>query len=997
MGISFGKLWLDQHGSSSTWRIEARPHVMVRLKRLFDRAVKSKGEIWLKHTDEICRELQWFMQRYPLEVSDEDLQRIEGGAAAFNRRAETFDGIINGTLEARKFDLALPLREYQKIAADLALRSRGLLIADDVGLGKTAEVIAMLTDPRTRPALIVTLTHLPLQWQREFRKFAPSLVTHVIKARTPYPLDRLPGPHDFIRPKRRFPDVLITNYHKLSGWAEVLAGVVKTIAFDEVQELRRSTSEKSQAAREIAEKADFRVGASATPIYNYGGEFFNVIDVLCPDSLGTREEFLREWCKGYGNNQQKASIEDPKAFGTYLREQGIMLRRTRKEVGRELPEIIKVPHYIECNQKALEELEEGEDAASELARIILAKDTAWEARGKASREFNQRMRQATGIGKAGFAAEFIRMLAENGENPVCFCWHRTVYDIIMGKLKGLNPVMYTGSESPQQKEAAFKEFVEGRAKVFLMSLRSGAGLDGLQGHSHTVVFCELDWSFGVHEQCLSEDTEVLTPNGFRGVSDVHIGDVVAGFNVSNGTIHWIAASAKTDRLLGVGETMVEIHTEKTDLRVTGEHRLVVRRKTRTTKGVGRSAWGFALARDVTGETRRFIPTCGNQEAAGVPLSDYELRFLGWFITDGNFNGRFVTIFQAEHQPWNKDLVEVLDGCGFSWRLYKRLNPNGNVMNLYVIPKGTFTQWSSSDLATMKTMLNSGDNYLAVSKALGRSPSAVGKKARKVARGTSVPAKDNRLGRGWEQIGPYLDKHLSPLLGEMSQQQLKQLLRGFRMGDGSKSPRLKNVIRITNTDKTLLDRIQSLCIRRGMSASISQRKPRPGRQLAYDIWVSPFGEAGVPRRCKTRELGEYGPAPRERVWCLTNELGTLVTRRHGKVAVVGNCEGRVHRDGQEEPVVAYYLLSDEGSDPIVSEVLGLKRAQIEPVRNPDAELVEKLQTGDDHIKRLAEAYLDRHKRKPVAVEPLPENVIPLRSAAPPKPTKAEPEPEPEEQP
>jgi SNF2 family DNA or RNA helicase len=501
MSSTFGKLWLDLDGTGGhpTWRIDARPHVLVRLKRIFDRAVKRGDEVWLKNTDEICRDLLWFIQRYPLEVSDGDLQRIEGGAEAFDRRAETFQAILNGTLTLRKFDLALPMREYQKIAAELALRTHGLLIADDVGIGKTLMGIGMLIQPETRPALIVTLTHLPLQWQRELVKFAPKLRTHIIKSRTPYPLDRLPGKHDFLRPKRQMPDVFITNYHKLTGWVDVFAGMIKTVIFDEGHELRRSASEKYQAAKQIADKAQWRAALTATPIFNYGGEFFNVIDVLRPDALGTREEFLREWCKGYAQREDKASISDPRAFGSYLREQGLMLRRTRRDVGRELPEVVKIPHYIECDSKVLDA---AQDAASELARIILAKDTAWEERGKASREFDQRMRQSTGIAKAPFIAEFIRMLVENGERPVLFCWHRAVYDLLMERLKGLHPVLYTGSESPAQKEESRKAFIEGRAQVLIMSLRSGAGLDGLQDHAHTVVFGELDWSPSVLEQCV---------------------------------------------------------------------------------------------------------------------------------------------------------------------------------------------------------------------------------------------------------------------------------------------------------------------------------------------------------------------------------------------------------------------------------------------------------------------------------------------------------------
>jgi protein gp37 len=195
-------------------------------------------------------------------------------------------------------------------------RVKGYLLADDVGLGKTASSIAGLTDPSLLPAVVVTLAHLPRQWQQEIEKFAPQLTTHIIKKGTPYKITKgsLPGVEGF-------PDVIIINYHKLAGWAETLAGLARSLIFDEVQELRRSESNKYMAARTLAYKAGHRIGLSATPIYNYGGEFYNVINILAPGKLGTREEFYREWC-GYGFGD-KATIKDPKAFGAYLKESGV--------------------------------------------------------------------------------------------------------------------------------------------------------------------------------------------------------------------------------------------------------------------------------------------------------------------------------------------------------------------------------------------------------------------------------------------------------------------------------------------------------------------------------------------------------------------------------------------------------------------------------------------------------------------------------------------------
>lgn len=248
----------------------------------------------------------------------------------------------------------------------------------------------------------------------------------------------------------------------------------------------------------VAEKAAFRMGLSATPIYNYGGEIHNVLSVVHPGALGTREEFITEWCNVGG---EKPQIKDPKVFGTYVRDAGLMLRRTRADVGRELPPITKVPHSIDSD---LKELEKVESSASELARIVLSQNKdrfAGETR-EASAQLSNILRQATGIAKAPFVAAFVRLLVESGEKVVLYGWHREVYALWQEKLEDLKPQMYTGTEDAGRKQRSKDAFVDGDAQVLIISLRAGAGLDGLQKACRTVVFGELDWSPGVHEQCI---------------------------------------------------------------------------------------------------------------------------------------------------------------------------------------------------------------------------------------------------------------------------------------------------------------------------------------------------------------------------------------------------------------------------------------------------------------------------------------------------------------
>lgn len=488
--------------SQGRWHIRCEPHVMLRAKRVFAQVAKrQQGEIVLHDTPGTARDIEWFLERYPMEV--EDAKRLDQRAREHDQAMAAVQRVLQSAGEPAPFDLAIPARRYQRSAAELVLATGRLLLGDDLGLGKTASAICVLSDPRARPAVVVTLTALPGQWREQVRKFAPSLNVLIPKKGTPqrHEVELLQG---LIRP-----DVVILNYAKLAGWAETLAQVFqpKTVVFDEVQELRTgSGSAKYAAAEHLAQGAAYRMGLSATPIYNYGGEIYAVLAPLAPGELGSWGEFGQEWC-AYGASDTKAKIKDPKAFGAFLRERGLFLRRTCSDVRDEVPELadpIRIPHVVDADTSVLAK---AETAAAELARIILSTSATNAERFEAAGEIDWRLRQATGIAKAPYVAAFVRMLlqADDQARVLLYGWHHAVYELWGEALKDYRPVFFTGQESTLQKEASKAAFLDGSSagsRVLIMSLRAGAGLDGLQDKCRLVVFGELDWSPGVHEQCL---------------------------------------------------------------------------------------------------------------------------------------------------------------------------------------------------------------------------------------------------------------------------------------------------------------------------------------------------------------------------------------------------------------------------------------------------------------------------------------------------------------
>ncbi|MBF6618805.1 MAG: DEAD/DEAH box helicase [Patulibacter sp.] len=488
--------------AAGVWVIDAEPNVMRWVRRMLPRVSSAKGGgCWVKDTPEIARDIEWFLGRWPLELDDDTAEYLEAQAERQREIEASVFRILQGhEVVELAGELPFPPQPHQAQAAAIALNTGRLLLGDDLGLGKTYSALLTLTDPQRLPALIVTPTHLTRQWRREIAKFMPHLAAHEIRRTDVY------DPSTHREMAGRTPDVLICTYTKLHGWANHLAGEVKTCVFEEVHELRRTESRKYQSATIVARGASLNMGLTATPVYNYGGEAHSIISVLDPDVLGNRHEFLREWGAGdgYGSNDPKTKVENPAGLGRYLREVGVFVRRTDADLGRDKLPAERIPHLIDADDQTMRD---GIASARDVARRIMAKATAPLERGKAAREIDWRLRQITGIAKAPYVAAFAKLLLETEERVIVWAWHRSVWDEIADALASYNPALYTGTESPAAKDRAIQAFTcpiddPDASRVLLMSLRSGAGVDGLQTTCRTGVFGELDWSPAMHDQCI---------------------------------------------------------------------------------------------------------------------------------------------------------------------------------------------------------------------------------------------------------------------------------------------------------------------------------------------------------------------------------------------------------------------------------------------------------------------------------------------------------------
>ncbi|PKM46938.1 MAG: ATP-dependent helicase [Gammaproteobacteria bacterium HGW-Gammaproteobacteria-1] len=481
-GRTYGELRLVDNGS--IWEINRiEPHVAIRLKQLFPRIPKHSTVPYRLPNDLIhAADIDWFTSRYPLAITKSDQLTLVGGRLGFEQQQAEMERILLPDYAPADIQGLQPgqvVRHYQHQPIGVLRHRKSLLLGDEGGLGKTYTAAAFLcAEPGALPAAVVCDPHMQKQWRDKVEAFT-TLRVHIIKKASPYDLPPA--------------DVYVFRISQIGGWVDIFdTGYFKTVVYDEPQSLRTgTTTAKGAAAKVLSSNTTFRLGLTATPIYNYGSEMWNVMQFIDDQVLGSHEDFQREWMDDNGR------IRDPKALGTYLREQHVMIRRLKSDVGLELPKVSRIVEYVDYDAKEVQSIE---DLARRLA--IRATTGSFVERGQAVRELDMMVRQATGVSKARAVAQFVRLMVEAGESVVLVGWHRAVYDIWLSELKDLRPAMYTGSESATQKGREIERFISGDTDVLIMSLRSGAGIDGLQHRCSVAVFGELDWSPGIHQQVI---------------------------------------------------------------------------------------------------------------------------------------------------------------------------------------------------------------------------------------------------------------------------------------------------------------------------------------------------------------------------------------------------------------------------------------------------------------------------------------------------------------
>ena len=325
------------------------------------------------------------------------------------------------------------------------------------------------------------------------------------------------------------------------------------------------------------------------------------------------------------------------------------------------------------------------------------------------------------------------------------------------------------------------------------------------------------------DSCLSSKTEILTRDGFKGIDSLTCEDLVATYNRNTSQICWDKPIRKVVK--HYKGDMIHLDGEHFEQLISPHHRVIYER--RTSCG-GKSVYTEAVEFAEKVITRRWkdarFPINGILCSDDYPISDAEIKLVGWFMTEGwickSKGSHYRYMIGQSKRVYPKkceELSKIIISCGLDPNVCHKKN---GMM---------FWQFCKKDNAYFDTLLDNGVH--------------------------SFPSYFRLL----------------------SYRQMRILFEALMDGDGSWKS-----MTYTNKDLEYCQNFAEMCHLLGMGCSI-----REDMQL-YKGTLRPLYRCyvlrGTHKRIQNVRLVPYD----DRIWCVTVPTGFIVIRHNNKISVTGNC-------------------------------------------------------------------------------------------------------------
>jgi SNF2 family DNA or RNA helicase len=316
------------------------------------------------------------------------------------------------------------LMDYQVTGVEFLQNANArAILADEQGLGKTLEVLALikLHQKELTPAVIVVPATVKLQWHHEIinKCGVEGFLTQVIDS------GKVMAAPGF--------DIYIITYDLLKNYETCFALVkdnIKFVALDECQRIKNHDTGRAKAVQKFVKAMNVEkiVPMSGTPIENNAGEYFTILNLVAPRLFPQYIKFIENDCDSYSNGwgYKVGGLRNPTLF--HEKTKDFIIRRRQKDVLQDLPELSRRFYHVELDRKLnkayaklMEELEE---------QYYNEELSGFEKQGNMLAIMNK-MRQITGISKTAECLDFVTEFLESHDEDrkiVIFAHHHAAED-----------------------------------------------------------------------------------------------------------------------------------------------------------------------------------------------------------------------------------------------------------------------------------------------------------------------------------------------------------------------------------------------------------------------------------------------------------------------------------------------------------------------------------------------------------------------------------------
>ncbi len=359
--------------------------------------------------------------------------------------------------------LVRPPLDHQKIAIETLLRNDRFILADDMGVGKTASAVVASIESKVNKILVICPASLKINWEREIKLYTDK-TTSIVEGKVWNDADYVIINYDILK-----------NFHDITNpeTSTILNSKFDLCIIDEAHFTANNQAQRTKITNDIVKNIKKVWLLTGTPITSRPINYYNLLKMIdCPIASNWMAYVIR-YCSGFQFRAGNRKIWNVSGASNLeeLRDRTskYILRRLKEDV-LDLPDKIITPIYLRLKSKDYEELmgeyfdwydkKEGESSSLAVQFSKLVK-----------------VRQLIASEKVKHTIEFCEDIVEQGKKVIIFCNFTESLDKIYQHF-GKKAVKLDGSMSKIQKQDSVDRFQnDDKVMVFVGNIKaSGVGI-----------------------------------------------------------------------------------------------------------------------------------------------------------------------------------------------------------------------------------------------------------------------------------------------------------------------------------------------------------------------------------------------------------------------------------------------------------------------------------------------------------------------------------------